>query len=470
MNVKRTFVLVALSLLLGALFLAILYSITLEPRISVDYAALHDEMRKPANYDPNEDGADLCHRAARLLENAGEIRLAGKGRSSSPLDVVLTNDWPGDLSPVELASLKAWFQANAEGMALLEEALAKDQFWQRCGQYGVPLWRVILYDLNGMADGYRGLVWRGKMKAAEGQVQEGLDDIFAAGNMGRCFGERPVTVERLVQYAYATNCYSALSVVLARTTLTEAELAHIASRVEAMTRYEMKLSDALAFEQLLAADRAQRIFSDNGKGDGTLLMRVVYEDAISYDGLIRPPGQYTPYGKVGGVKRALQLKMKSPSRKEALENYQEILQVWQKLSETPPYKSEYAAYNTKCQRLAEKDVLGLADATSVAKTATLTHRYANAREGLLTLIAILRYKAANGRLPAELAVVVDAGYLKELAIDRFSGQPFVYRVVDGDFTLYSVGENGTDDGGTRLDNLDDVYWPVDTEAPPKPAK
>jgi len=470
MNVKRTFVFLALSLLLGALFLAVLYSITLEPRISVDYAALHDEMRKPANYDPNKDGADLCHKAARLLENAGEIRLASKGRSSSPLDVVLTNDWPGDLSPVELASLKAWFQANAEGMALLEEALAKDQFWQRCQQYGVPLWRVILYDLNGMADGHRGLVWRGKMKAAEGRVQEGLDDIFAAGNTGRCFGEKPTTVERLVQSACATSCYGALTVALAKTTLNDKELADIASRVEAMARYELKLGEALVFEQFLAADRAQRIFSDNGKGDGTLLMRAVYEDATSHNGLIRPPRQYSPYSKVAGIKKTLQLKWRSPSRKEALENYQRVLQVWQKLSETPPYRPEYAAYNTECQALADKDVLGLADGVRIAETVTLTHRYANAREGLLTLIAILRYKAANGRLPAELAAVVDAGYLKELAIDRFSGQPFVYRVIDGGFTLYSVGENGTDDGGTRTDKLDDVYWPVDTEAPPKPAK
>ncbi|MBA7701147.1 hypothetical protein ES703_109879 [subsurface metagenome] len=54
-------------------------------------------------------------------------------------------------------------------------------------------------------------------------------------------------------------------------------------------------------------------------------------------------------------------------------------------------------------------------------------------------------------------------------MDPFSNKPVVYRKMDDDFTLYSVGLNFEDDGGSRYSEYpwggynkgDRVFWPVE---------
>ncbi len=45
--------------------------------------------------------------------------------------------------------------------------------------------------------------------------------------------------------------------------------------------------------------------------------------------------------------------------------------------------------------------------------------------------------------------------LPESTMDPFSGEPYLYRMEDGQFILYSVGKNGRDDGGFGHDNDQD---------------
>ncbi|MHC4643656.1 MAG: hypothetical protein ACYS32_18595, partial [Planctomycetota bacterium] len=67
--------------------------------------------------------------------------------------------------------------------------------------------------------------------------------------------------------------------------------------------------------------------------------------------------------------------------------------------------------------------------------------------------------------------LISAGYLKQLPIDHFVDKPLSYKKTEDNFILYSVGPNGTDEGGEysrdskgRIqnwrDNGDAVFWPV----------
>jgi len=65
--------------------------------------------------------------------------------------------------------------------------------------------------------------------------------------------------------------------------------------------------------------------------------------------------------------------------------------------------------------------------------------------------ALAVYRSTYNEYPAELAALVPE-ILPELPVDLYSGQPFLYeRKDDGGYLLYSVFENGVDDGGTNLD-------------------
>ena len=62
-------------------------------------------------------------------------------------------------------------------------------------------------------------------------------------------------------------------------------------------------------------------------------------------------------------------------------------------------------------------------------------------------LAVLRYRAKHGRLPAKLDALVP-DFLEAIPPDPFDGQPLRYmRTPDGAFVVYALGENGVDDGG-----------------------
>ena len=67
-------------------------------------------------------------------------------------------------------------------------------------------------------------------------------------------------------------------------------------------------------------------------------------------------------------------------------------------------------------------------------------------EAIQTVVALMRYREANGRYPDSLESLKPM-YLKTLPRDPYGPGTFSYKKVGNDFTLYSLGENLKDDGG-----------------------
>jgi hypothetical protein len=66
---------------------------------------------------------------------------------------------------------------------------------------------------------------------------------------------------------------------------------------------------------------------------------------------------------------------------------------------------------------------------------------------LLTVELALRgYQSEQGRVPTGLEELVPK-YLQWAPTDPFGGRPLIYRAQGGNWLLYSVGEDGVDDGG-----------------------
>ena len=70
-----------------------------------------------------------------------------------------------------------------------------------------------------------------------------------------------------------------------------------------------------------------------------------------------------------------------------------------------------------------------------------------AKSVVVTAIALKRYQLKHGNYPADLKSLVPE-FVPAVPLDPVDGQPLRYRRnADGTFLLYSVGENGVDDGG-----------------------
>lgn len=82
---------------------------------------------------------------------------------------------------------------------------------------------------------------------------------------------------------------------------------------------------------------------------------------------------------------------------------------------------------------------------------------------VVTAIALKKFQLANGHLPAGLSELVPQ-FIASVPADTMDGKPLRYRPnLDGTFLLYSVGDNGVDDGGnpTNLDSgikTSSIYW------------
>ncbi len=96
-------------------------------------------------------------------------------------------------------------------------------------------------------------------------------------------------------------------------------------------------------------------------------------------------------------------------------------------------------------------------------------RGATFERALATVVAIERFRRAEGRLPASLAELRPR-YVDEVPKDPYRKGPFVYRALPADpaaawhpgYTLWSVGVNGSDDDGNPVTDV--VFVP----APPWP--
>ncbi len=113
---------------------------------------------------------------------------------------------------------------------------------------------------------------------------------------------------------------------------------------------------------------------------------------------------------------------------------------------------------------------------NISMAALTTVRNETMRRLTVTAIALERYRLRQGRPPADLAALVPE-LLLAVPLDPMSGKPFGYRLTaGGSFTLYSVGEDGRDDGGdptslvatNRFDlwSGKDALWPTAVINPP----
>lgn len=105
--------------------------------------------------------------------------------------------------------------------------------------------------------------------------------------------------------------------------------------------------------------------------------------------------------------------------------------------------------------------LGRRAARSAAVTYFPTAKQAE-RNATLTFLAIRRYEHRNGRMPHDLEVLVDNGLLATLPNDPYGAGPLRYDPTRR--LLWSLGEDGVDDGGAAATTADasrgDLSWTI----------
>ena len=228
---------------------------------------------------------------------------------------------------------------------------------------------------------------------------------------------------------------------------------------------------SLKTERYFFADSVQRVYTDNGRGDGRLTL-----------GGLRSPLMSTiaPYSEpfdAADFAFASTLPMLAASRAELMAKYDRLMDQQEANFRLPIRQVELEKIESQLIAL-RTSPLGLARylilvrlMPGFSRAQSSCERYLGGRDGVVVGIALELYHRRHGQYPASLSELTPE-LLPAIPADRITGDPVKYRLIDGKPLVYSVGADRVDDGGQRperkgrLSRCSPASWGEDAAAIP----
>lgn len=407
------------------------------PTVSTDYLA---KINAPAKAVPVDDRAwPLYERAIEAYEEQGD-------------DLDLASTRPGDERWGELV---AHVRANRETLELLREAAAKPEMGYvveirntSLGKLAGSLLDAQLPKLGEMREVVHLLSADARLSIERGDGVRATENLLVIARMAEHVWYPPTLISQLVSYAIlAQGIELAMEILHERPeTLARDAWASIAHGYAGYRGGGRVVID-FSHERYFFYDMLQRVYTDDGSGDGRLTPNAYDELAASS----------VPVNAVNS--RALDaivgpaIDIVAASREDMREEYDRVLDYSQRLARQTPWSRDAEAYGQEIDanfndpiykvRYQLMYILLPALSRTISSADELTMR----RDALLVVIAIELYKRDTGALPESLDELVP-DYLPSVPRDIADGQPIRYRQTgDGSYTLYSIGGDMDDDGG-----------------------
>jgi len=415
----------------------------------VNYVAEYNKITKPANYDPNENAAPYYEKAFAVLVDM-------------PNDIQdIRKIWPVDMNESQLDNVKNWLSSNAEAIENLKPATQKPYYWVERHAKGNFLMAVEMPELRKFRYACYCLDMQAKLMAAQGQIEPALQLLVDLYKMGTHLRDTKTLVEQLVGIAVEAYAVQTGFEILDKIKPNSALLKNFQEQLQTISSEAPSTID-YSVEKLISYDCIQRFFTDDGKGGGHVYGTRFFEKS-----------SHAEYFLGADWTRNRKKDLKNLKRQQTVELTEKVYDYLNNIQQKTPYQlhKENSDSVKVLTEMTKDDPMWSVIAPALVKVLTISYRCKTDTEASITTVAILRYKNEKNEYPATLEELVTAGYIKEIPIDPFSGEPLVYKRTVDNFILYSVGENFTDDGGMHsewgTDKGDYVFWPVQNVEPEK---
>lgn len=305
------------------------------------------------------------------------------------------------------------------------------------------------------------------MAASDADGTRWLADARALAGVAKHTAKGGALVQGLSGYLAGYKLIDRVNADLARPSLlTDAQLAEL-DQLLAKGEYQRgpgEIESDLTGELMQSADFVQRVYTDDGSGDGAFMF-VHWDECMSkLDGAslssvgerwARGPGRrlITPLAAVWQV-----------GRKDTLEGMNAWGELYHRLRRMPlTTAANDRSADELLRSIAHEDAwivqklrgLGAPRRAAVfdvfcfgaARVAAVERRLEQRRDAARVLVAVCRFQAREGRWPASLNELVP-GLLGTVPVDVFDDKPLKYRLTPSGPVNYSVGVDGVDDGGT----------------------
>jgi hypothetical protein len=293
------------------------------------------------------------------------------------------------------------------------------------------------------------LVSDARRAAAAGHGATALEDLTAIVALTQQLRFLPILIQDLVANAVlAVACEGALDILAQHPQVfSDAQLQELAHRFAGVR--DDDLTVRLAGERMFFEDIVQRLYTDNGNGDGHLSGRSLR--VLQW--LVQPIDPAGP-----DVSNAIELAawpavgLFAQSRREILSDYHALMNqieaeaaqpLWMRdVSKAEMQIEEWAASPWQKKRRLPLVLL----MPAISKASQTSELIRMRRDAVTVVIALELYRRTHGHWPATLDELSPA-LLPTVPRDRFDGQPLKYALIDGQPVLYCVGSDGNDDGG-----------------------
>jgi hypothetical protein len=341
-----------------------------------------------------------------------------------------------------------------------------------------PAIGILLPQASVLREGARLLAIDAFIAAETGDAQRVVDDLAAMLSIARHERQMPFLITELCGIAILARTCKTLDTLLIDypDLLSDVQLHDLAHRIGGLFgggRVRIRLS----VERPFFMDMLQRMYTDDGRGDGHL--------APDFSLFMIESGGAGPQPH-SGIQRVISSALMAPAsvvvagRREMQQKYDELMSMVEAEAEVPLWERDESAVDLELERMSnsllEKSryimlvllMPSLSNAARMGELATME------RDATLAAVALTLHHRQNGGWPATLDELTPM-LLPAVPLDRFDGRPLRYRLIDGWPTLYSVGADRDDDGGrppagTRGNALARRYIPHSQVSAPLPSE
>ncbi len=407
------------------------------------YSVVPDDEFRALGFDfpdvaPDENAATYYLKAIEVYVEPA--RGSGLSRLRDEVMAGRSTDASGELAP--------YLEDNKQALELIEQAAAHDgchfpvvlPLGESLDTMSVA--EILLRHLTGMREFARLAVVKGKAREYERRYEDALDAHLLALQIGNHAAQGPTLIEGLVGVACNAIGMKAIEECLVRYELDEKTLAMAQLRVHELSKQQPSVMTGM---------RGERVWSTS-----------IVEFLVDHPERTR---DFVGGGNLGQAAWVLMLRSeegRAQARRDVRAFWDEMEQALElPLSEfIETGAGEEPIRKARARKFPPNIMSALGPA--LARVRATYGRNEVSWTVLDVEFALARYKAEHGMYPRTLEelkpLMVSDG------IDPFSGKPLHYRLeADGAYTIWSVGENLTDEGGagpergTRWDGLDFVW-------------
>lgn len=199
-------------------------------------------------------------------------------------------------------------------------------------------------------------------------------------------------------------------------------------------------------ERMLFHDVIQRVYSDDGRGNGVFLLQFM--------------GQAMPGGSSGWSTRLIApfAALTNARRREVLQRYDSLMDEAEAACAKPLWKFPMTHVQRKLDQVPNRDAgdkLIRLFAPAVANLHGMAELTTQERDATGAAMALVRFRMEHDAWPKSLEQFQPAS--GGLPLDRFTGAPLRYRLTADGPRLYSLGPDRDDDGG-KLPAIEPESW------------